>query len=58
MNKALIVKEEFRSQYPDLTDFELATNFYEITSDYLETFKRPVSIKLPTGTEGFTEEYR
>lgn len=58
MEKALLVKEEFRMNYPDLNDFELATDYYEVACDRAEAFKRPVSVKLPSGSDGFTEEHR
>ena len=59
MEKAMIVKEEFRFNYPDLNDFELATDYFDISSpDELTTFKRSISVKIPTTSEGFTEEYR
>lgn len=59
MEKALIVKEEFRFQYPDLTDFEFATDYFEISSpEEVSQFKRSISVKIPTASEAFTEEFR
>lgn len=58
MEKALIVKEEFKFNHPDLNDFELATDYFEIIADEDSTFRRSVSIKIPTNSDGFTEEYR
>lgn len=58
MDKALAIKEDLRFQFPDLGDFELATDYFEISSDLTDPFKRSVSVKLPTNNDGFTEEYK
>jgi len=58
MEKALAIKEEFRSDFPDLTDFELATDYYEIVPLEETVFRRAVTIKLPTSQDDFTEEHR
>lgn len=59
MEKALMVKEDLRYSYPDLIDFELATDYFEILADEgATTFKRMVSVKIPSSAEGFTEEHR
>ncbi|XP_067933601.1 uncharacterized protein [Watersipora subatra] len=59
MEKAEMVKESFRYNYPDLNDFELATDYFEILADGGATsFRRMVSVKLPTTADGFTEEHR
>lgn len=59
MEKAKIIKEDFRYQYPDLNDFEMATDYFELLADGgATTFRRMVSVKIPTGADEFTEEHR
>lgn len=59
MEKAKMVKEDFRYNYPDLNDFELATDYFEILADGGATsFRRFVSVKIPTSVDGFTEDNR